>query len=86
MADYYDGDESYPFRSSYGRDNDNYENNQRGSGLDVFVKKVAEVKRILPSLYNIKVVRNLLSLNLFILIFSSSIFIHQTEMYVYTVY
>lgn len=27
-------------------------------GLDVFIKKAAEVKRILPSLFNIKVVRD----------------------------
>ncbi|XP_015594768.1 calpain-A isoform X4 [Cephus cinctus] len=48
----YYGGENYP--SGYNEYNNSYQ--QSGdTGLDVFVKKVVEVKRILPSLFNIKV-------------------------------
>ncbi|XP_046433839.1 calpain-A-like isoform X6 [Neodiprion fabricii] len=54
MGNDYDSDESYPIRSYEDNDDDN-ENQEGYSGLEFFVKKVAEIKRILPSLRNIKV-------------------------------
>ncbi|XP_046752055.1 calpain-A isoform X10 [Diprion similis] len=50
----YDSDESYPIRSFEDNDDDN-ENEGQYSGLEFFVKKVAEIRRLLPSLANIKV-------------------------------
>ncbi|XP_046626932.1 calpain-A-like isoform X6 [Neodiprion virginianus] len=54
MGNDYDNDESYPIRSYEDNDDDN-ENEEGYSGLEFFVKKVAEIRRILPSLRNIKV-------------------------------
>lgn len=50
MGDYYG---NYPQACGYG-----WSEHAVQPGIDVFVKEVCEVKKTLPSLFNIKVVRN----------------------------